>query len=233
MKKKKKKRNHDFTLSTGGKVADLVFAGAPASDANRRWTQTVTAGKLAILTVDAQRLLRQVRHSQVLAHALQLELETRVREWARDGACFRVVVCHVPNRVEWWEPGTWFGRNEKEEPDAVARLLAPLRRHADVFVGGHAHMYAYRKVAGASGRVVHEFTIGGGGGGLETERVVPRNASQLAFVRREHHFALLSAGARPCALDWRAVGVGGSQKYFHQTRILAGAADSVENENCC
>lgn len=163
---------------------------------------SVSVGGAHLVVVDADWVLRQlafVAPTDSASVAFFAELDAALASPAWRAAPFRIVVCHVPTVIEWWEPVAWFVRNEQREPSDIARLLWPRWRDAgvDVIVGGHSHMYSHRVLEPHG---VHEFIVGGAGGALERLRVA--NASTALFERLVHHYVAVEV--RGCTLHWEA-----------------------------
>jgi hypothetical protein len=188
--------NHDAAHASP--LNDIVLSAA-----DRSHVVSVSIGAARIVVVDADFVLSRVaaafgnesREGVAFFAALDAALEHEA--WR--AASFRIVVCHVPTVIEWWEPEAWFGRNEQREPRDIARLLWPRWRDAgvDIIVSGHSHMYSHRLLASHQ---VHEFIVGGGGGALETIRIV--NASSTIVERIAHHF--VAVDVQRCTLHWEA-----------------------------
>ena len=202
--------NHDISFRRGDRLSAALLRGEGAGE-HERLMRVVNFGRVSVLVLDANEKLMSVAVSATERRAFNASLlaHTSSAEWT--DACFRVVLCHIPQRIEYWEPRAWNRGGEWKASDIVANLLRPLADQVDIVVSGHAHMYAYRRTS------AHEFTIGGGGGELESERVVPEDRTQFSFVRLVHHYVDMRL-VSPCIIDWRAVGLDG-ERFFHQLRI--------------
>lgn len=187
--------NHDSVRTSP--LNDVVLSAA-----DRSHVVSVSIGAARIVVVDADFVLSRVAffgNNSREGAAFYAELDAALDHEAWRAASFRIVLCHVPTVIEWWEPEAWFGRNEQREPRDIERLLWPRWRDAgvDIIVSGHSHMYSHRLLASHK---VHEFIVGGGGGALETIRIV--NASSTIAERIAHHF--VTVDVQRCTLHWVA-----------------------------
>jgi predicted phosphodiesterase len=184
--------NHDFeSLSPFNRV---VFGATRVSSMN--------LGNACLVVIDADWVLRELAWMEPSADAsvaFFAELDAALQSTSWRNALFRIVVCHVPTTIEWWDPVAWFGRGEQREPRDITRLLWPRWRDAgvDIIVGGHSHMYSHRVLEPYG---VHEFIVGGAGGSLENRRVT--NVSTALVEHLVYHY--VEVEVHGCNLRWQA-----------------------------
>ncbi|CAG8567109.1 18425_t:CDS:1, partial [Racocetra persica] len=99
---------------------------------------------------------------------------------------FRIVVVHIPPFVEFWEPGAWHDKNEKQWGEFVRTRFVPLfRTHGvDLVISGHQHNYQRGQLDG----IVYAI-IGGSGGELDLENV--EDWKMYVTTKKTHHYVLM------------------------------------------
>ncbi|CAG8554947.1 9164_t:CDS:1 [Acaulospora colombiana] len=105
-------------------------------------------------------------------------------------AKFIIVVVHIPPFVEFWDPETWHGKNEKHWGEFVRTRFVPLFRKYDVdlVISGHQHNYQRGQLDGTV------YTIIGGSGG-ELDRVRVEDWKMYVTTKETYHYVLMEIWA--------------------------------------
>ncbi len=114
-----------------------------------------------------------------------LDAELTSLEWTT--ARFRVASFHHLPWTNFWSTSGYTGET------SVRRELMPILLEAspDVVITGHAHLYEHGVLKNSLGGETHIFTIGGGGGALDTERVA--NWPHILRSESVHHVVTFEA----------------------------------------
>ena len=122
-------------------------------------------------------------------------------------AAFRVVLCHIPPFLEYWNPGAWFEGGESAWGAFVKWEWNPMFRRAkvDVVISGHSHIYQRGKSDGV------QYIISGGGGAL-LEELQNNRVDDYGFytvTKQVNHFLEMTFQSSRCQLEFRAINLNG------------------------
>jgi predicted phosphodiesterase len=114
---------------------------------------------------------------------------------------FKVVVCHIPPFIEYWDPEPW-SQGENLWGAFIRERYVPLFRkyNVDLVISGHQHNYQ----RGMNGSVTYAI-IGGAGGTLERDRVA--DWEMYNVTRNQHHYVVVDIYSQ--VLLWQAFGMDG------------------------
>jgi predicted phosphodiesterase len=100
-------------------------------------------------------------------------------------APFRIVLCHVPPFLEFWEPKAW-KNGESSWPVYVKERLVPLfgRYRVDLVISGHQHNYQRGRHNGVT------YVISGGAGG-DIDKVKVQDEHVYEVTAFQHHYLMM------------------------------------------
>ncbi len=121
-------------------------------------------------------------------------LEAELSRQATQKAPFRIVLCHIPPFIEYWNPRSW-AAGESSWPIYVRNRLQPLfeKYRVDLVLSGHQHNYQRGLHNG-----VNYITSGGAGGPLDSDRVEEHFVFKTTLL--EHHYLMMSASRAGLAI---------------------------------
>jgi len=113
-------------------------------------------------------------------------LERELSKPSTQKSPYKVILCHVPPFIEFWNPKTW-AAGESNWSSYVKSRLQPLfeKYRVDLVVSGHQHNFQRGMLKG-----INYVITGGSGGKLDKERVADHRV--FKETRVQHHYLMMS-----------------------------------------
>ena len=125
---------------------------------------------------------------------LEVELKSEKTKQAK----FVIVLAHIAPYIEWWDPETWIGKNERVWGDFMRKRYVPLfeKYGVDLVIASHEHAYQ----RGQKNKVVYTIT-GGAGGNVDAERVEDYGFYDITLLT--HFFIKMTLSNN--TIEWSAI----------------------------
>lgn len=183
--------NHDNFTSQYGITVDNKFKPL-------YYAQTYTNSRFIFLDANDD--------SSAQLNFLKDELESEETK----NAYFRIVFVHIPPFIEYWNRKTWENGEKYWGSQVHDQYVALFEKYnVDLVVGGHSHIYQ----RGTRNNVNYAI-VGGGGGGLENEKVEDYGFYNTTVL--SHHYVILRLSKynpmkndKCCYLYWTAYDIEG------------------------
>lgn len=130
-------------------------------------------------------------------------LEKELGRPSTQKATFKIVLCHIPPFMEFWDPVAWHQKGESAWPVYVRSRMVPLfeKHRVDLVMSGHQHNYQRGLRNG-----VNYIISGGAGGDLDADRVTDHAVYRTTIIA--HHYLRMTMSRAGLAI--RAYSVSGS-----------------------